>query len=123
MNAGIPVHADYLAATGAFPSNIFLFDELSYTGITDIFEVLQHAHAVFGSVSFIQLLQSGAGVDSAGKAIFHFPLLEFIAVSDYTSDAAIRYILIAAPATRTNPFLPQMCVANTAIHAAGSDHC
>jgi hypothetical protein len=55
------VHADYLAALWAGPLFLFVSDELSYAGCLYALEILDHAHAVFGSVSLIELFEPGAG--------------------------------------------------------------
>ena len=54
--------ADRSSTFGAGPFNFFVPEELPDTMILNVLKVINHAHAVFCPVSFIQLVKWGAGV-------------------------------------------------------------
>lgn len=54
--------AEEVGAGFACPSCFFVFDELPYPEFADVFEIFDHAHAVFGSVPFVEIFQAFAGV-------------------------------------------------------------
>jgi hypothetical protein len=63
------MHTDYFSALGAGPSFLFVSHELSYAGLFYIHEVINHAHAILGSIAIIQLTQSLARENVAAETI------------------------------------------------------
>ena len=118
--AGFPVNADQMAAAGAFPAGLFPFCEFSNACIPDVFEVFDHAHAIFGSVAFIQLFESGAGIGWAGETE-PSASRELFAVLDSTSDAACGLVFVTPPASGASVLFPYIGITDTAVHTAGSD--
>jgi hypothetical protein len=114
------VNADYLAALGTGPFFLFIPDEIPYAKVTDIFKIVDHAHAVFRSISLIQLFQPGAGEAFASEAV-PAPGVHLFTVLDSTQDAGFRFAAVVAPATGTCLFISYVSPAEAAIHSAGSD--
>jgi len=54
------VNAYQPAALGTAPLFLFVSNEISYTSLADKFEVVNHAHAIPGSIPLIQVIQPGA---------------------------------------------------------------
>lgn len=118
---GVSMNADYSIAARALPADFFLFDEFSYTSLFDILKIFKHTHAIFCSVTFVQLLQSGTGVSGAQKAILP-GFAQLIAVFDTASEAAIGHILVAPQAAGTFLFFSKVSITNAAIHTTGGNH-
>jgi hypothetical protein len=57
-NTLLPVDADYTPARRAFPFYRLIFNKIAYSFFFNAVQVFNHAHAVFGPVSFIKLLYS-----------------------------------------------------------------
>lgn len=86
--ASRPVDTDQLSALGTDPSLFFMFDEMANPGFTDDFKIIDHTHAIPGSVSLIQLFQPCTGITgTAVRTIRIFFLLDIVAVSDFTRRA------------------------------------
>ena len=77
-----PVDADQFAALRAGPLLLFFIDEAPYAGGLDFTEIFDHAHALFGSVAFVELLQPGAGKLFAADAELRLAALYPFAVLD-----------------------------------------
>ena len=85
------------------------------------FKILDHAHIVFGSISFIQMFQIFARKLLAFKTIFCLACLENYAIFDFAFDPGNRFIEVSSPATRTSIFILQICPADTTVHPAWSN--
>jgi len=53
--------AYYSVAVRAAPLFPFFFKEFAHTFVSDVFQVLSHAHVVFGSVTLIKRFKPAAG--------------------------------------------------------------
>ena len=53
VNTVLPMDADGFTTRGAFPADPLLCDELFEPELADIFEILDHAHAVFRAIAFV----------------------------------------------------------------------
>jgi hypothetical protein len=113
--------ANRSTASRTGPSFSFLLQELFHTGVPNTFQVGDHAHAVFGPVSFVQMFQVFAGKIVTSKTKFYFPFLHHFAVFDFASNNGNCFMGIFCPATGTFIFLPQISHANATVHAAGGD--
>jgi hypothetical protein len=61
--------ADQLAASGTGPFFLFTPDKASYARSLDVLEILDHAHAIFGSITLVQIAQPGAGESVTRKTV------------------------------------------------------
>ena len=105
--------------TSPFP--FFSSKKHSNTKLFNIFKILDHAHIVFGSISFIQMFQIFARKLLAFKTIFCRACLENYAIFDFAFDPGNRFIEVSSPATRTSIFILQICPADTTVHPAWSN--
>jgi hypothetical protein len=78
------MHAQQPATLGTCPSFLFVFDETSDAQILDSIQILYHAHAVPGSISFVQTVQSGARKAITFKTVFDSATQYLIAVLNMT---------------------------------------
>ena len=82
----LPVDTDDAPAFGASPSDFFVDHKLLNSKSLDIFKILDHAHVVLGSISFIHVFQIFAGKTVASKTKFDFTFLNYFAIFDFASD-------------------------------------
>ena len=115
------VNTDHIAAFETGPSFLFVSNEMSYPEFPDILQILEHAHAIFGSIPFIQMAQSGARETVASEAVFALGGRHLLTVLNAAHSGGVRFEMIAAPASRTCLLLPPKCPAEAAVHSAGSD--
>lgn len=109
------MHADQLCAGRACPARVLISDELSYSQVFNLQQIIQHAHAIFSSISLINVFQSGAGKDSAGV----------ITVFAVAFAAETQRALLAASGIRGQAAFASVSVANIpdakpAVHSAWS---
>jgi hypothetical protein len=114
------VHANGAATLRASPSDLFVCDELSNSEASNVLQVLEHAHPIFGPVPFIQLFQPGTGLLTL-KAKSPFGVLDDFTVLDFAADTVGGFIGIAASAAGTFLFVPQIPRANAAVHSTRSN--
>ncbi len=108
------------AAMRARPSHFFICHEFSYAIFLNVYKIFDHAHVVFGPVSFIQMFQIAAGKIVTSKTKLS-AFLNDLAFFDFASNDANGFIGICCPATWTFIFFSQIGHANATVHAAGSD--
>ncbi len=83
------MNTNHFTTFGTNPFHFFIPDEMSDTKFIYHFEIIDHAHSILGSVSLIQLFQSGAGeIITTIGTILGFAFRDFVAVSDYTRSTA-----------------------------------
>jgi hypothetical protein len=92
------VNRDHLAALGTGPSLFFMPDEIPYAELPDILEVVDHAHAVLGSIPLIQMLQPVAGEAVAAEAVLESGIRHFVTVPNAARDDGFRFNTAVAPA-------------------------
>jgi len=108
----------------AFRTSPFLFfssKKCSNSKLFNIFKILDHAHFVFGSISFIQMFQIIARKLLTFKTIFCLVCLEKYAIFDCAFNTSNRFIEVSSSATRAFIFNPQICHADTTVHPAWSN--
>jgi hypothetical protein len=106
---------------GTSPFYVFILQKFSNTEIPNISKVFDHAHIVFGSISFIQMFQVLAREIITSKTILCFTFLKNSAIFDFTSSNGNGFIGICCPATGAFIFLSQISHANATVHATGSN--
>jgi hypothetical protein len=63
------VNTDCLAAPGTSPLFLFVSNELSDAAVLYRLEIVNHTHAVLGSVALIQPLQAGTWIAGTTEAV------------------------------------------------------
>jgi hypothetical protein len=116
-----PVDTDGAAAFRARPSDFFVCDKLPNAKLLDIFEVLDGAHVISGSIPLIHVLHLLAGKPLAFKAELQIPLLKDFAVLDFAPEDADGFVGVFHPAPRAGVFVSQVSHAGSAIHSTGGD--
>jgi hypothetical protein len=115
------MNTEHLAAFWANPPFFFVSDEMPYAKISYVLKVADHAHAVLGSITLIQMLQSVAGEAVTIKAVLDFGSNQLFAVLDFTFYAGFRFEAVVTPAAGASILISCECAAETAIHSTGSD--
>lgn len=100
------------------PFLVFSSKKCPNTKLFNIFKILDHAHIVFCSISFIQMFQIITRKLLAFKTIFRLFCLENHAIFDFASDTSKRFLEVISSATGTVVFIPHICPADTTVHPA-----
>jgi hypothetical protein len=111
------------ATSGTRPSQLFISNKSSYAIVIDVSEIFDHAHLVFRSVSFIQMLQILARKTVTSRTKPCSTFLDNFAVFDFTSTNGDGFVGICCPATGAVILLSQIGPANATVHSTGSDEC
>jgi hypothetical protein len=115
------VNADDTPALGTGPPLLFILDELLYAVRLYVLEMVEHTHAIFGSVPLVQALQPVAGKVRATKAEPGFSCRHLLACFDAACRAGFRLENAVIPAAEAWILISCICAAKTAVHSAGSD--
>jgi hypothetical protein len=115
------VDADGPAAIWASPADFFVCDKLPNSKLLDIFKILDGAHVVSSSISFIHVFDLLAGKTVTLETELQFPLLQHFAVFDSAPEDADCFIGVFHPAPWAGVFIPQVSHAGSAVHPARSD--
>ncbi len=112
------VNTEYLTAFRAAPPFFFASDEMPYAEFSDVLEIVDHAHAILGSVPLIQIVQPGAREAITTEAVLDFGVHHFLTVLDSACDtnfffeaivtsAAEAWFLISRVCDQRRQFIPQ----------------
>ena len=84
------MNTDNFTTFGTNPFLFFIPNEMSDPKFIYHFEIIDHAHSIFGSVSLIQLFQPGTGetITTIGT-VLGFAFGDLFTVSDFTGGAVI----------------------------------
>ena len=96
---------------------------MSYAELPDVLKIVNHAHAIFGPVSLVQMLQSITRKAVATEAIHGSALRYILAVLDPAQGARLRFETVVTSAAGTCFIISYICMTETAVHSAGSDQC
>ena len=66
------MNAEYLTAFWAAPSFFFVSYEMPYAEFFNVLEIVNHAHAILGSIPLIQIVQPGARKAVTIEAVLGF---------------------------------------------------
>jgi hypothetical protein len=77
------LNAEHFAAFRTDPSFFFSPYEMPYSEFSDAFKIVDHAHAIFGSIPLIQMYQPVARKAVTAKAVFSFAARQLFAVFDF----------------------------------------
>jgi hypothetical protein len=117
----LPVDTDRPAAIRARPADFFVRHKLPNAKPLDVFEILDCAHVVSGSIPFIHVFHLLAGKTVAFKTKLCIPLLQHFAVFDLAPENADGFVGVFLPASKAGVFVSQVSHAGTAVHSAGGD--
>jgi hypothetical protein len=105
--------------TNPFP--LFLFDKLIYSKLLNVFQVIDHAHGIFGPVTLVYSFYPEAWKFITFKTVFKCSSLSFLTILYQTQRAGFGLKLIVPITTRADIFIPDISVTQAAIHPAGSN--
>ena len=115
------VNTEYLSAFRTSPLFFFVSNEMPYAEFSNVLKIIDHAHAVLGSIALIQSFQSGARKAVTTEAVLVFGVHHFLTVLDSARDANFSFEAVVASATGAWFLISCVCNAETAIHSTGSD--
>ena len=115
------MNTEYLAAFRASPPFFFVSDEMPYAEFSNVLKIADHAHTILGSIPLIQMVQPGARKAVTIEAVLDFRGNYLLTVFDSTCDAGFRFEAVVISATGAWFLISCVCVAEAAIHSAGSD--
>jgi len=87
----------------------------------DVFEILDGAHVVLGSIPLIHVLHLLAGKAVTLETELQIPLLKNFAVFDFAPEGGDGFVWAFHPASRTGIFVSQISPAGSTIHSAGGN--
>ena len=96
------MHADEFPAIGTSPLLLFTAHKRSDARGTDHAQIVDHAHAIFGSIAFVQVIEPGTGKSLATRAVFNCTAYNLLTVFNPTCNAVFRFkpVVTSAPGTR-----------------------
>lgn len=115
------MHTNHFTTFRTNPFYLFISSELPDSNLVDHFEIFDHAHSIFGSVSLIQLPQPGARESVTvirAKSCFSFGYL--FAVSDFACGTVFRFLafpVFVSKTTRTCVFFSNKSPTEAAVHS------
>ena len=112
---------DEFSAAGAFPSPHLLPHEFFNADLFNGAQIVDHAHSVFCSVPFVELLKPFARECLTFKAECSIGALQFSAVFDDASHARFWFTGIGSVASGARIDVALVRHAKRAVHAAGGD--
>ena len=87
----------------------------------NVFQIIDHAHAIFGSIPLVQMVQPGAGKTIAAETEFGSGVRHLFAVLDPAQGAGFRFEAAVNPAAGAWFLISCVCTAEAAVHSAGSN--
>ena len=115
------VNTHHLTAFRTDPLRFFIPNEMPDSEFIYHVEILNHAHAISGSISFIQLVQCRTGKDVTLEAVADFPLCYRFTCFDFAYDPGFWLCAVVFSAAGAMIFFPYICTTKTAVHPAGGD--
>ena len=115
------MNTEYLTAHRASPPFFFVSDEMPYPKLSNSIKIVDHAHAILGSIPLIQMFQPVAREAVTTKAVLDFGVHYLLTVLGFTCDAGFRFEAVVSPATGAWFLISCECAAESAIHSAGSN--
>ena len=97
--------ANNASTFGAGPPCFFISDKFPYAEFFNMLQIFDHTHIVFGSISFIQILQKCARKVITFKAEFCFAVSKNFAIFNFASGTGNRFVDVIDSAARTFIFI------------------
>lgn len=104
-----------------YPALLFVRQEFFYSMLTDVFQIINHAHLVFGPVALVQLFNPGTGEGVAFKAVLPLIFFQFGTVFNMAVSAAFLFVDVITSAPGAVFLCSNKSHAQRAIHATGGD--
>jgi len=114
------MNANQLSTTWTGPAFLFIPGKVPYAAPLYILQVVNYAHAILGSVTFIQVAQVCAGKAVTTEAVLGFPHSYHLTVSYFAHNATFRSEPIVSAATRARLLVSCVSPTKATIHSAGS---
>jgi hypothetical protein len=114
------MNTDQVATGWASPAGSFRFEEMGKADILYRIEVIDEAHGIFGTVTFIDLLEAGTGIETAGETKAGI-VNSFLTRFDSTACTGFGFSRVVDTAAGTGIFLSLINHAKGAVHPTGSD--
>jgi hypothetical protein len=92
------MNTEYPAAFRACPSLLFAPNEMPDTEFLYGLEIIDHAHAVFGPVALIKMLEPGAGKVITTSAVLGFSVDYLHTRLYFARDTVLRFQVVVASA-------------------------
>jgi hypothetical protein len=115
------VNTEYLTAFRAAPPFFFVSNEMPYAEFSNVLEIADHAHAILGSISLIQMVQPDAREAVTTETVLDFRVNYLLTVLYSTYDTGFRFEIVVTSASGAWFPISCICDAEAAIHSAGSD--
>ena len=115
------VNTNYLAALGTGPPFLFVSNERPYAELFYIHEIVNHTHAILGSVPLVQMVQPGARKVVTTETVPDSTLHYLFTVLDSARDAGFRFETVATSTARACLFISYICATEATVHSTGSD--
>ena len=115
------MNTDYLAALGTGPPFLFVSNELSQTELLYIHEIVNHTHAILGSIALVQVIQLVARKAVTVEAVPDAAWRYLLTVFNRAHRAGFRFETVVPYAAWACLLVPSKSPAETAVHSAGSD--
>ena len=118
------MNTNRIATLGTSPPILFGSDEMSETGFFYTFKIVNHAHAIRGSIALVQVRQTSTGKTGTTKAVPDSTLHYLLAVLNATRNTVFRFMVVIHSATRTwfNVFLvSSISTTEITVHTTGGN--
>ena len=115
------MHTKQIAALGTGPPGLFGSNELSYAKFPDTLQIVNHAHAILGSITLIQVCQTITGIAGATEAELDATLHDLLTVLNSARHAGFRFMAVITSAARTGLLLAPISTTELTVHATGGD--
>lgn len=103
------------------PFSLFISNEISYAELPDVLKVVNHTHAIFGSIPLVQMLQFITRKTVTTEAVHGSTLRSIFAVLDPAQGAHLRFESVFTSTARACFLISYICTTKAAVHSAGSE--
>jgi hypothetical protein len=117
------VNTEHLIAFWAAPPFFFASDEMPYAEFFNVLEIVDHAHAVLGSIALIQIFQSGVRKVVTIEAVLDFSVHHLLTVLDSARDANFRFEAVITSTSWAWFLVSYECTTETTVHSVGTICC
>ena len=94
---------------------------MPYTEVSDVPEIFDHAQAIIGSISLIQMVQSGARKAVTTEAVFDSGAYHLLTVLNTTHGAGLRFETAVTSAAWACLPVSHVCATEATVHPAWCD--
>lgn len=87
----------------------------------DVLKIVNHAHAIFGSITLIQVIQPVARKPVTAETVLDFTLPYLLTVLDSACDAGFWFDAVVAPAAGACLLISRIRAAEATVHSTGGN--